>query len=348
MGLPKGFSKGFRKDLKLYPEHFGPRRREEMVTEDIAKGGTYLPRGVMYEDLDKTFIEFVNEDLQIVIDGEKVPVIFLTIQRWAEFARTWKFTDEFKDMQMPFITVVRKPDVQVGTNQKSLWNIPGHHTYAYMKVPTWNGGRAGVDTYRVPQPTSVDMTYEVRLFCNRMRELNKFNVKIQETFQSRQFYISPNGHPMPVHLESIGDESPIDDFENRRFYVQMFEMKLLGYIINEEDFKVVPSIDRTMVMVELCEPTKPIVKTTVCEAQATINLNIVCKPFAQNYFEMIHNYHALFNTFVPIQGITNPIYRIDNVVTAFPFEINAGQTLRIDFTKNQQITGKFRLTGIIL
>jgi hypothetical protein len=41
---------------------------------------------------------------------------------------------------------------------------------------------------------------------------------------------------MPLHLENIGDESNIDDFE--KFYIQMFEMKLLGYILDEEDFEV--------------------------------------------------------------------------------------------------------------
>jgi hypothetical protein len=50
-----------------------------------------------------------------------------------------------------------------------------------------------------------------------------------------------------LHLENIGDESNIDDFENRRFYIQMFEMKLLGYILDEEDFEVIPTINRTMV-----------------------------------------------------------------------------------------------------
>ena len=46
----------------------------------------------------------------------KVPVIFLSIQRWAEFAKTWQFSDENKNIKMPFITIVRKPDAQVGTN----------------------------------------------------------------------------------------------------------------------------------------------------------------------------------------------------------------------------------------
>jgi hypothetical protein len=56
---------------------------------------------------------------------------------------------------------------------------------------------------------------------------------------------------MPLKLESIGDESNIEDFENRRFYVQMFEMKLLGYILDEDDYEVVPTINRTMLTIEV-------------------------------------------------------------------------------------------------
>ena len=52
---------------------------------------------------------------------------------------------------------------------------------------------------------------------------------------------------MPVHLENVGDESNIDDFENRRFYVQPFEMALYGYILDEDDFEVVPTVNRAFV-----------------------------------------------------------------------------------------------------
>jgi hypothetical protein len=152
---------------------------------------------------------------------------------------------------MPFITIVRQPNPQVGRNQAGLFNIPGRKTYTYIKVPTFEGGRTGVDTYKIPQPTSVDLTYEVRLFCNRMRDLNKLNQLIQKIFQSRQYYIRVNGHPMPVHLEGIGDESNIEDFENRRFYVQPFEMVLYGYILDESDFEVIPTVNRAVVLTEL-------------------------------------------------------------------------------------------------
>ena len=246
MALPKGF----RNDIRLTSPNVGVQRRQDLL-DNIADDGTFLPRGVHYQDMDETFIKFVNKELNIEIDGEGVPVVFLTLQRYAEFTKTWKFTDEYKNIKIPFITIVRKPDPQVGTNQAGLYNIPGRPTFTYYKVPTNDGARVGVDLYKIPQPTSVDITYEVRMFTNKMSDLNLLNEKVQKKFQSKQAYIWPKGHPMPVTLEGIGDESNIDDFENRRFYVQPFEMLLAGYILDEEDFEIMPTINRAMVMSEL-------------------------------------------------------------------------------------------------
>jgi hypothetical protein len=107
-----------------------------------------------------------------------VPVIFLTIQRWTEFSKTWQFSDKYKN-ELPFITVVRKPDIQQGQNQAGLWNIPGNRSHLYYQhgmVPE------KVSMFIKSQPTSVDMTYEVRIFTNRMKDLNKFNRKVQKLF----------------------------------------------------------------------------------------------------------------------------------------------------------------------
>ena len=234
--------KGFKKNVKFIKQKIGPEKRQDIL-DDIDYKGTYLPKGVEYEDIDSTFIDFVNEGLHFELDGGSVPVIFLTIQKWTEFSKTWGFSDKFKNIKMPFVTIVRQPDIQVGTNQAGIWNIPGHKLYTYIKIPSFEGGRKGVDTYKIPQPTSVDITYEVRLFCNRMRDLNKYHKIIQTTFNSRQYYINVNGHPMPIHLENIGDESQMD-FDKRRFYVQNFEMKVLGYILDESEFEKIPTINR--------------------------------------------------------------------------------------------------------
>src|ERR1035437_2297127 len=306
MAMPKGY----RTNINITTNKIGFERRQEIL-DDIADKGTFLPRGVLEEDMDQTFVEFLNSDkgLAISIDGKKVPVIFLTIQRWTEFSKTWQFSDKYKNIELPFITVVRKPDIQVGQNQAGLWNIPGNRTYTYMKVPTFDGVRRGIDLYKIPQPTSVDITYEVRLFTNRMKDLNLYNRTVQRAFQSRQCYINPNGHPMPLHLETIGDESNIDDFENRRFYVQMFEMKLLGYVLDENDFEIVPTLNRTMVTTE--------VEDVILEPKINVNsvtYTIDFKPKSNLSFSFTNQYSVSFTQLVDITNITRIVISINNTV----------------------------------
>jgi hypothetical protein len=345
MPLPKGFIK----NLKLTSPTVGPERRQEMLNE-IANQGTFLPRGVLYEDMDKAFVEFVDKDLEIVVDGEKIPVIFLTIQRWAEFSKTWQHSDKYKDIKLPFITIVRKPDVQVGTNQAGNWNIPqGRRTYTYVKVPTFDNGRKGVDLYKIPQPTSVDVSYEVRMFCNKMRDLNKINLTIQQTFQSRQHYIKPNGHPMPIHLETIGDESPIDDFENRRFYVQLFEMKLLGYLLDEDTFEVVPTINRAMIVEEVSDNViKPRVRITTDTNESLVNYSFIFKPRSETQVTINAEYDIKFTSVTSIIDISEIIIKVNGVTVTTPFVVSGGDTIFIDITKDYNNTGSFLLIGNLI
>jgi len=349
MAMPKGYLTNI--NIKL--GKIGPERRQEIL-DGIADKGTFLPRGVLEEDHDQAFIEFVDKDerLSISIDGVKVPVIFLTIQRWSEFSKTWQHSDKYKNIEIPFITIVRKPDIQQGQNQAGLWNIPGNRTYTYMKVPTWDGIRKGLDLYKVPQPTPVDITYEVRLFTNRMKDLNKFNRAVQRAFQSRQCYINVNGHPMPLHLETIGDESNIDDFENRRFYVQLFEMKLLGYILDEKDFQVVPTLNRTMIATEIEEETR--VSNIVFEPHVTLNgvtFTFDFKPKAETQFSFVSQYSVSFTQLIDITNITrivisvNGIGVFDGLVLTTPLVFNANDTITVRVYKGFYNDGIFKLVG---
>jgi len=348
-----GMQKGYQTNINIVNGKIGPERRQQIL-DGVADKGTFLPRGVLEEDMDQTFVEFVGskDGISISVDGQKIPVIFLTIQRWTEFTKTWQFTDEYKNIEMPFVTVVRRPDIQQGQNQAGLWNIPGNRTYTYMKIPTFDGIRKGVDLYKVPQPTSVDITYEVRLFTNRMKDLNRFNRKIQRAFQSRQCYINVNGHPMPLHLENIGDESNIDDFQNRRFYVQMFEMKLLGYILDEDDFEVVPTINRTVVMMELDENHiynkvifDPIKRGNV------VTYNFVYKPRSEAEFTFNAQYDVSFTQLVNIENITRIIISVNNnvvfdgTVLTTPIVLHANDVVIVTINKNFLSNGSFTLIG---
>ena len=349
MAVPKGF----KKDIKITRQPIGFEERQDIL-DDIARKGTFLPRGVMYEDMDSTVIDFVEKDLSITIEGEKVPVLFLTLQRWSEFSQSWQFADKYKDIKMPFITIVRLPNPQVGRNQAGMFNIPGRRTYTYMKIPTFEGGRLGVDTYKIPQPTSVDLTYEVRLFTNRMKDLNKFNRLIQRAFQSRQCYISVNGHPMPLHLEAIGDESNIDDFENRRFYVQLFEMKLLGYILDEDDFEVIPTINRSVIALEI-DDDKIFKKNDVyfenTKIKNTVTYAFVFKPNSTTTFSFNCPYSINFTQLVEIQNLTRIVISVngvgvfDGTLMTTPIIVNSNDSVTIKVYKNPFTIGGVKIIG---
>lgn len=347
--------KGFRKNIRITKDKVGFERRQEIL-DDIDNKGTFLPRGVMYEDMDKSFIDFVDKDIELVVDGEKVPVIFLTLQRWSEFSKTWQHSDKYKNIKMPFITIVRQPNPQVGQNQAGLFNIPGRKTYTYMKVPTFEGGRKGIDVYKIPQPTSVDITYEVRLFTNKMRDLNKFNIKIQQIFNSIQHYIRVNGHPMPLLLESIGDESNIDDFENKRFYVQPFEIRLQGYILDEDQFEVIPAINRALVMVEAEEDKiQPRLSTNVNQAESKVYHNIIFKPRSVSDFTFTSDFDIKYTDITNIDGATNIQIKVNDVekfngidFTGTNIVINAGDLIYIKVSRDFYSTAKFILVGNII
>jgi hypothetical protein len=343
MGLPKNY----RKNLNITQNSVGVERRQEML-DDISKNGTYLPKGVLHEDMDKSFVEFIENGIGLSLAGEKVPVIFLTIQRWAEFAKTWQYADEYKNIKMPFITVVRKPDAQVGTNQAGYFNIPGKPTYTYMKVPTWDGNRKGMDVYKIPQPVPIDLVYEVRLFCNRMRDLNKLNRKIIQTFSPLEHYIKVNGHPMPILLDSIGDESVINNLDERKYYVQMFNMKMMGYLLDEEDFEVTPAISRSVAVIELSDEIKRAqYQITKDEETKTVCLSVTFKrgiSSAAIPIELKARYTSENTT------NTNSVsYQVNGSNSSIPFSVKSGDELFISVNKSDiQKESTITLNGILL
>ena len=160
-----------------------------------------------------------------------------------------------KNVEPPFITVVRIPEVKFGTNPALIYNIPNRRQYFYAQVPTWDGQRNGMDIYKIPQPVPVDITFQVKIVCNRMRELNEFNKTVLEKFASRQAYRNIKGHYIPIIQGNISDESVMDN-EKRKYYIQSYEFTMLGFLIDENEFEVSPAITRVMKMYEVNDEPK--------------------------------------------------------------------------------------------
>jgi len=250
------FGKKIKKYIPLEPQKTLLDRRRELL-DKINQDGTYLPKSILHSDLDRGFLDFVKYQLKTTVAGKDIPMIdiLITTQNWSQFTETWNIHDLDDNVSLPFITVIRQPEVKFGTNPAVMYNIPNRKQYFYASVPTWDGNRKGVDVYTIPQPVPVDITYQVKIICNRMRELNEFNKIVIEKFASRQGYQIIKGHYIPIVMNDISDES-VNDVEKRRYYIQTYSFTMLGFLIDENEFEVRPGVTRVLQLVETNEKIK--------------------------------------------------------------------------------------------
>ena len=330
MPLPKKI----KKNIPLTEPKFGLARREELL-EKINKDGTYLPKSILHADLDGGFLDFVKNDLRLVVEGKVVPNIdiLITTQNWAQFTQTWDFQNIDKNVEPPFIGVIRNPEVKYGTNPSTQYTIPNRRLFFYAQVPTWDGNRVGMDVYKIPQPVPVDITFQVKIVCNRMRELNSFNKIIIEKFSSRQAYTVIKGHYIPIVMGNITDESVMDT-EKRKYYIQSYEFTMLGFLIDEDEFEVSPAVSRVLQVFEtetrsVGRGRKPILPNDVVQETAIFRVGVTTISEKYDYTTNI----SVANT----SNVDDYDVYINNDffgTNVNNIQINTGDVLRFEIIKN--------------
>lgn len=224
--------------LKLRHHAIGTERRRNM-SKLILEEGTPFPQPIEYSDIDIAVFNWVDKKINLVYEGERLPTYKLfSTQRISEYSQTWSHTDDYGNIMMNFKTVTRDNNPQKGEITSNYFNIPGHKDFAMFYVPVLQeNGTEAYDKYTMKQPFGVNFTYSVSIITNKMELLNEMNEKMHYEFSAIQCYIEPNGHPMSMTLEDISDDSEytIDD---RKYYSQTFKIKVRGYIIRREDYKV--------------------------------------------------------------------------------------------------------------
>lgn len=224
--------------IQLLPQSVGNARRIEMLN-DMLKDGTFLPRTVEYKDIDEAFREWVKSLTIISDEGKEFPTMTLfSNQRFSEYSQSWQYVDENKNLLLNFKTITRENNPQAGQIQGGFWNVPGDRYYPMKKrkVLDDNGSESYL-TLKMRQPAAIDMKYKISIFTTKYASINEFNTIINKLFAARQCYIAPNGHFMPMILENISDESSYQ-IDDRQFYSQTFQIKLMAYVITENDFRV--------------------------------------------------------------------------------------------------------------
>lgn len=329
MGLPKKI----KKHIPLTEEKILLSRREELL-EKINRDGTYLPKSILHADLDGGMLDFVKNELKTTVSGKVIPMIdiLVTTQNWSQFAQTWDIQNLDKNAEPPFITVVRVPEVKYGSNPSTVYTIPNRKQFFYAQVPTWDGQRNGMDIYKIPQPVPVDISFQVKIVCNRMRELNAFNKNVIEKFSSRQAYSQIKGHYIPIIMTNISDES-VMDIEKRKYYVQNYDFTMLGFLIDEDEFEVSPAVSRVLQVLEVdLNKSKKQLRKDIVPQNSVINAIFVV---GNNTLTQLYNY-----TLDVIIGNTNNIETFDVYINddyygsdLTTIQLNTNDVLKIEVVK---------------
>lgn len=225
--------------LRLKDPQFGDGQRL-LHQENELENAPIVPVPVEYEDIDKVMIEFCQNAIKLTDEnGKEVPTFkLLSNQRFSEYSQSWSHTDNDGNLLMNFKTINREINPSWGTIHSGMANIPGDNRFTVTMREIIDD--TGVECYEITsmsQPLSVDLKYTITFVTSKIEQINDFNVQIINLFKSKQCYIYPNGHAMPIVLDNIGDESRYE-INDRKFYNQPVTLNLMAYIIPKDDIKV--------------------------------------------------------------------------------------------------------------
>jgi hypothetical protein len=309
----------------------------------------FLPRDVDINDLDGGFYNFIKTDLLDTIGFAGMPTHILSLQRWAEFKTTWQTSDKYKNIQIPFMTVTKTGNPEVGTNPADF-KIPVREKFPYMKVPVVSNNKKGIDIYSIPNPVGVDLSYEVRFFSYKMSELNTVHNIVSEIFASAQAYVNIKGHYFPIMLDEINNESEITSLDTKRFYVLNFVMRLQGYIVDAEEFDIKPAVTRMLIMTEMSEKlTKPKVHKFYDKHKKQNELTLLLEFLPGTQSEIYFNSEDSINvTSVCTENVDNYIIKINGVTVGTEFSIKQGDTIYVYMDKTDELeTSEISLNGTL-
>lgn len=221
--------------------------------DNLFKNHDFLPQKLFIEDLDGGTVRFIKS-LNLTIPDENdnaipVPLIFLNQERWAEFRNNWKnLRDEGgNEITMPFMTIRRTSFKQQQTPLKRA-TIPQRMQFKVLDFEVIDGNQKAVHRYKIPQPTKIDINYELRFFSHYMQDANKsYELIVAKTFSDYQRYFQINGHDVFMELTDNSEDNTEDDISADRRFQIIYNLVLHGKIVDPSEFVKVPTITKIQV-----------------------------------------------------------------------------------------------------
>lgn len=249
MSLPKK-----KNNINVYKNNAELRQRVKQIVAEYNFKTLLFPQTFDQEELSQGFVnDCIDGDLSVTtVEGEQIPVYFLTNETWGEFARTWESSDRDENIVPPYLTV-KIMESTVGTFNGGKKNIPNNRLFTYIKLPVLKNGELGFDLYQASQPTPIDLLFEYRLITSYQKDVDQMQKVLYKTFASLQHYLQIKGHYFSCILEGQTKDGTMDNYDGNRYYSPAATIRLRAYLQSEEDFQLIPARHRVAVAGSIAE-----------------------------------------------------------------------------------------------
>ena len=212
-----------------------------------------LPQRLAIEDIDKALFEFIKK-INITVQDETgnsraVPVIFNSQELWAERRLNWKgLRSEYgEELTRPFLVLTRTA-IKKGTSPLKR-TIPVKKKFTWLKIPNFDGNLKGYTLYKIPQPTYVDIEYELVMATSYIQDTNRYYENmIRDSYSDGQAYLNINGYPIASMIEDP-TETRQEELASEKVYEVIFPIKVLGKLIDPTKFEKVNAINKIQIKI---------------------------------------------------------------------------------------------------
>lgn len=213
----------------------------------------FLPQKLTLEDMDKGLNDFIKNLNLTVMDetgnSRVVPIIFNTQELWAERRMNWKsMRSEYgEELTRPFMVLTRT-SVKPGTSPLKR-TVPVKKKFTFLKVPTFDGTLKGYVLYKIPQPTYVDITYELVFVSTYVSDVNEYyTTLIRDGYSDLQGYMKINGYYVSSRLED-SSETREEEMASERVYEVAFPITVHGKLVDPTKFEKVNVINKIQIKI---------------------------------------------------------------------------------------------------
>ena len=213
-----------------------------------------LPQKLELEDFGIGIKEFLSkQEFSVTYENgimKKVPIIYIQQEKWAERKMNWNsMRDEWgEEITRPFIAISRTA-VKRGT-APIKFTIPRKKKFTFVKLPIFDGTLKGFDLYKIPQPTYVDVDFEVRFVSHYMEDVDDFyEMMLEQAYSDGQGYLKINGYDITSKIGEGSEENSADEISSERIFQIYFPITVLGKLIDPTKFEKINTITKISIKI---------------------------------------------------------------------------------------------------